>query len=127
MKITMNFSLEADDLGRYTDSTNLRRFYQSFGLSGLELMPLGEDPAHLVEKDMIVGIHLRCVTDWMDLDKDMLIEHYRKDLEYARLINAEYVVFHVTQVGFAESLVYEMKHTDAEVVDAAAAFINAGF
>ena len=35
MKITMNFSLEADDLGRYTDSTDLRRFYQSFGLSGL--------------------------------------------------------------------------------------------
>lgn len=124
MKITMNFSLETDDLGRYTDSTDLRRFYQSFGLSGLELMPLGEDPAHLVEKDMIVGVHLRCVTDWMDLDKDMLIEHYRKDLEYARLINAEYVVFHVAQVGFAESLVYEMKHTDAEVVDAAAAFIN---
>ncbi|MFR8073975.1 MAG: hypothetical protein ACLU6H_04555 [Lachnospiraceae bacterium] len=124
MKITMNFSLEADDLGRYTDSTDLRRFYQSFGLSGLELMPLGEDPAHLVEKDMIVGVHLRCITDWMDLDKDMLIEHYRKDLEYARLINAGYVVFHVTQVGFAESLVYAMKHTDAEVVDAAAAFIN---
>ena len=79
MKITMNFSLEADDLGRYTDSTDLRRFYQSFGLSGLELMPLGEDPAHLVEKDMIVGVHLRCITDWMDLDKDMLIEHYRKE------------------------------------------------
>ena len=40
MKITMNFSLEADDLGRYTDSTDLRRFYQSFGLSGLELIRL---------------------------------------------------------------------------------------
>lgn len=124
MKITMNFSMEADDLNRYTDTTDLRRFYQSFGLSGLELMPLGEDPKHLVEKDMITGVHLRCVTDWMDLDKDMLIEHYRKDLEYARRVHAEYVVFHVTQVGFAESLVCEMEHTDAEVVDAAAAFIN---
>lgn len=124
MKTTMNFSMEASDLSRYTDCTDLRRFYQSFGLSGLELMPLGEDPGHLVEKDMIVGVHLRCITDWMDLDKHMLIEHYRKDLEYARQMQAEYVVFHVTQVEFAESLVYKMKHTDAEVVDAAAAFIN---
>ena len=124
MKITMNFSLEADDLGRYTDSTDLRRFYQSFGLSGLELMPLGEDPAHLVEKDMIVGVHLRCITDWMDLDKDMLIEHYRKDLDYARKVHAQYVVFHITQVSYAESLTYVMHHSNKEVVDAASAFIN---
>ena len=60
----------------------------------------------------------------MDKDREELIRHYRKDLDYARRMRAEYVVFHVTQVSYAESLTYEMRHSDAEVVDAAAAFIN---
>ena len=124
MKISMNFSMDQDDLGRYANAADLRHFYESFSLSGLEVMPLGEDPQHLVEKDMVVGVHLRCITDWMDLDQAMLLSHYRRDMDYARRMQAEYVVFHVTQVSYGESLTYEMRHSDAEVVDAAAAFIN---
>ena len=124
MKISMNFSMDQDDLGRYANAADLRHFYESFSLSGLEVMPLGDDPQHLVEKDMVVGVHLRCITDWMDLDQEMLLAHYRRDLDYARRMQAEYVVFHVTQVSYGESLTYEMRHSDAEVVDAAAAFIN---
>ena len=124
MKISMNFSMDQDDLGRYANAADLRHFYESFSLSGLEVMPLGEDPQHLVEKDMVVGVHLRCITDWMDLDQAMLLSHYRRDLDYARRIQAEYVALHVTQVSYGESLTYEMRHSDAEVVDAAAAFIN---
>lgn len=55
MKISMNFSMDQDDLGRYADAADLRHFYESFALSGLEVMPLGEDPQHLVEKDMVTG------------------------------------------------------------------------
>lgn len=34
------------------------------------------------------------------------------------------MVFHVTQAGYAESLTYQKTHSDEEVVDTAAAFIN---
>lgn len=124
MKLTMNFTLSDDDLNRYKNSEDLRSFYSSFGLDGLELMPLTEDAQHIVQPDMVVGVHARCITDWMGLDTDLLLSHYRQDLDYAKEIGAEYVVFHITQVGFAESLTYELLHTDEEVVDAAAQFIN---
>lgn len=124
MKLTMNFTLSEDDLNRYESANDLRAFYSSFGLDGLEVMPLAEDDRKIVTPDMIVGVHARCITDWMGLDTDMLLSHYRQDLDYARQIGARYVVFHITQVGFAESLTYELVHTDEEVVDAAAAFIN---
>ena len=124
MKITMNFSLSDDDTSRYTDCSDLRSFYQQYGLSGLEVMPLMPDETHLLESDMITGVHACCITDWMDLDQEMLLEHYRKDLDYANAVHAEYVVFHITQVSYAESLTYVLKHSNEEVVDAAAAFIN---
>lgn len=124
MHITMNFTLSEDDTRRYTDSADLRAFYQDHGLSGLEVMPLGPDDRHLLTPDMIIGVHACCITDWMDLDTDMLLAHYRKDLEYARRVHAEYVVFHITQVSYAESLTYELIHSHEEVIDAAAAFIN---
>lgn len=124
MKLTMNFSISDDDTRRYTDSSDLRTFYQQFGLCGLEVMPLMPDEKHLLEPNMITGVHACCITDWMDLDREMLLEHYRKDLDYARKVHAQYVVFHITQVSYAESLTYVMHHSNEEVVDAASAFIN---
>ena len=69
MKITMNFSLSDDDTSRYTDLSDLRSFYQQYGLSGLEVMPLMPDETHLLESDMITGVHACCITDWMELDQ----------------------------------------------------------
>lgn len=124
MKITMNFSISDDDTGRYRNSADLRGFYRQFGLSGLEVMPLCEDGHGLITPDMTVGVHACCLTDWMHLDQEWLLSHYRKDLEYAKAMQAEYVVFHVTQAAYAESLTYQKTHSDEEVVDAAATFIN---
>ena len=124
MKITRNFSVSEDDIRRYLDSADLQTFYQQFALSGLEVMPIDYDEAQLLKPDMITGVHLCCYTDWIDLDQDMLLQHYRKNLDYAKKMGAEYVVFHVTQVSYAESLIYVMKHTNEEIVDTAADFIN---
>ena len=124
MKLTVNFSISEDDTARYTDSNDLRRFYEQAGCDGLEVMPLSDDNTHLITPDMAVGVHACCITDWMELDRGLLLSHYRRDLEYAKAMHAEYVVFHITQVGYAESLTYQMKHSHEEVIDAAASFIN---
>lgn len=124
MKTMMNFTLSPDDTERFSSASDLRDFYEGFGCSGLELMPLDKGTQTLVTPDMVVGIHACCLGDWMDTDRKMLLAHYREDLDYARWMGAEYVVFHVTQVNGRESYTYQMEHTDEEVIDAASAFIN---
>ncbi|KIR03506.1 hypothetical protein P261_02321 [Lachnospiraceae bacterium TWA4] len=125
MKTTINITAYPDDLGRYESANDLRTFYEQFGCSGLELMPANNLlPGPQVTPDMIIGIHCRCINDWMNLDYDYLIDHYRKDLDYAKEINAEYVVFHISQSSFKESISYTRSHTDIEVVDACCKLIN---
>ena len=100
MKTLINFTTSSDDLSRYRDTEDLRQFCRQYHCDGLELMPMGTDAEHFVPSDLVVGIHANCYSDWMDMDRASLINHYRKDLDFARNIQAEYVVFHVTQVSF---------------------------
>ena len=100
------------------------RFYTGLGLNGLELMPLSKDTQGKVNPDMVVGVHLCCASDWMNLDRHMLTDNYRDNLETAREMGAEYVVFHVTQVDPEESFTYRLKHTDEEVIRTSADLIN---
>ena len=136
MKFQMNFTTSYDDVIRFTSAEDLHRFYTEHGCDGLELMPLPYSTAEapdvylspkkcpLIVPGMVTGIHCCCVGDWVNQDRKDLIRHYRKDLDYAMRVGAEYVVFHAVQVDDEEGFTYERKHTDREVVDAAAAFIN---
>lgn len=120
----MNFSTASDDISRYSSSEELIEFYRRFSCDGLELMPLEESEEHLIQKEMVIGIHACCISDWMDLDKEELLTHYRKNLDYAKEMGAEYVVFHVTQVTMEESFTYQQQREDEEVITAAIEFIN---
>lgn len=132
----MNFTTSYDDVIRFQSAKDLRMFCESHGCDGLEVMPLpyadAEEPTRyrpagkcpLLEPDMVKGVHLCCSGDWMGRDRQRLLEGYRRDLDYARTMHAEYVVFHVVQVDDEEGFTYQRKHTDREVIDAAAAFIN---
>ena len=124
-KIMMNFTTSEEDLMRYQSAEDLRRFYQHFHLSGLELMPMSYPASTpLIEPDMIAGVHTRAINDWMDLNRSDLIRHYREDLKYANEIGASYVVFHLCQVSPAEALGYPFVHTSEEVIDASCSLIN---
>lgn len=124
MKTLINFSISPDDLSRYQSSDDLRCFYEQYGCSGLELMPVDGYESDLIRPDMVLGVHTCCIHDWMDRDLSFLLEHYRKDLDFAHRTGAEYVVFHVTQVCDDECLGRRFYHTDQEVTDAAARLIN---
>lgn len=132
-KFLMNFSTSADDVGRYASPEDLRHFYESYGISGLEVMPLpGQEQdmwkrpedCPVIGPGMAAGVHTCSVSDWMSLDREWLLRHYRKDLQYARHMKAEYVVFHVSQVSMEESFTWQMRHTDEEVIDASCGLIN---
>lgn len=134
MKTTMNFTTSQDDVQRFDSSEDLRSFYRHFGCDGLELMPFSYwdgkkelPPAccPLIAPGMIVGVHACCISDWMQKDHDFLLEHYRRDMDFARDMKAEYVVFHVTQVSDEEGFSYHPLHSDKEVILAACELINA--
>lgn len=134
MKTTMNLTTLPSDTERFSSRRDLQNFYQRFGCAGLELMPcdiwqdgqkLPPAACALVEPSMIVGVHARCINDWMGMDRQALVAHYREQLDYARDMQAEYVVFHVTQVDDEEGFTYRLKHSDREVVLAACELINA--
>lgn len=127
MKTMINFSTSSDDVNRYKSADDLRSFYRQFGCAGLELMYMEADTKHLLKPDMIVGLHLCCAGNWMELEpsgQEALLTRYRSELDYAQKMQAEYVVFHITQVTDEESLTYHFRHSDAEVIEAACAFIN---
>ena len=136
MKFQMNITTSYDDVCRFFSADDLTSFYKSHGCDGLEVMPLDNyDPADLehpippeecslIRSSMVRGVHCCCLGDWMDKDREELIRHYRKDLDYAKWMGAEYVVFHVVQVNDEEGFTYVMQHEDREVLTAAASFIN---
>lgn len=129
----MNFTTSLDDVRRYTSAGDLQSFYRRYGLDGLEVMPLpcvdgetweGPECCSVLTPDMVIGVHTCSIGDWMGLDREVLLEYYRKDLRYARKMGVGYVVFYVTQESERESWIYEMQHRDEEVIDASCELNN---
>jgi hypothetical protein len=53
-----------------------------------------------------------------------MVNRYRAQLDFAQSLNAEYVVYHVSDVSIAESVSYMFRHKNREVIDAALELIN---
>ena len=124
MKTTMNFTTSPYDAERFSSSEDLRQFYTGFRLDGLELMPLDPGLPLQITPDMVAGVHLCCPPDWMESDPAALEASYRRDLEFARQMQAEYVVFHASQISEVEATTYHFSHTDTQVVDACCSLVN---
>ncbi len=151
MKCLINMTTSSYDMDRYKDAEDLRKFYLSRGLDGLELMFTGgnTDIPEKAAQCKIIGIHLGYYPSWVDLwlgnteglieeygseeeyvkyyggrDKNAIIARFRRELDRAEQIGAEYVVFHVAEVRLCESFSYTCRYSDKEVTDAAAELIN---
>ena len=124
MKTTMNFTTSPYDAERFSSSEDLRQFYTGFRLDGLELMPLDPGLPSQITPDMVTGVHLCCPPDWMESDPAAIEASYRRDLEFARQMQAEYVVFHASQISEVEAPTYHFSHTDTQVVDACCSLVN---
>ena len=119
-------------------------------LDGIEAiwdhMPYTEE---LPPKDLLVGYHLMFWSNWVDfwrgdrkalaaefgeLDwekeyyhgstREDMVRQYQVDLQRAIDFEAEYAVFHVSEVSLLECFTYDFKYSDEEVVDAAVELIN---
>lgn len=58
------------------------------------------------------------------LDKKVIVDKYREEIKIAEKLNAEYAVFHVSNVRTKHCFNYEFTYTDKEVVDATIEIVN---
>ncbi len=57
--------------------------------------------------------------------RNNIISYFKKDCDNAHNINAEYVVFHVSNVNINETLTYNLENDDMTIIKAALEIINA--
>ena len=150
MKQMMSLPLCAESMAEYRGWEDLRKELARLGCAGLEGMWGGEDLPSGLPADLVVGYHLTFYPDWLDfyredhaalrrkfgsletardfyggLGPEVLLEQYRRDLDRAVELGAEYVVFHVSDVSLEEGYTYQWLHSNEEVIDAAVEAINA--
>lgn len=150
MKILINTSTDNNDMNRYG---NKQEFLDAIkGLDGVELSYFGHHPNVGIIKDKVVGFHMNIPNYWYDFyteneeslkyefdsmekcydyyggnGKDTLIKRIRDELALALGFGAEYLVFHVADCSFRESITFKYNHTHEEITDAAISLINEVF
>lgn len=149
MKKLINITNYRDDLARYQNADDLNEMTKGFGLDGLEVMPSSKNQLYPFLEGQVVGVHMRCQTDWLDLwnndtdalnreygspdvwesvfhgnTRDVLLQSAREDLEYARIHHARYVVFHICNVRTTDILTNQFSYSDEDVICASAQLIN---
>jgi len=149
MKTMMNITTCAEDLLRFQDNADLKRFYRQFGLDGLEVMEAGADQQGILRQEDTIGVHLRSYSAWMDLwtgyherllqefgsreavrqvyggeTREALVEGFRSNLRFANTLRPEYLVFHVAECTMEESMRRRYHYRDEEVIDAVIELVN---
>lgn len=149
MKSLLNFPIYGGCLEPWGGLEGLETRLKESGLDGLELVWGGEEMHCPVPGRLRPGYHLTFFPDWLDFWREdtrrleekfgsrevwtafyggpgpeTLLDLYRADLDRAEALGAEYVVFHVSDVSIEEGYTYRWRHSDAEVIDAAAALAN---
>lgn len=137
------------ELERFIDKEDLIQFYSKYGIDGIELQKVQDLQEKYLHQDMIIGMHLPFFSTWVDFykgdmdkvlkeygsmevveqiyggtEKSAIIKVYQEQLEYAHLIGAKYVVFHICDVSIEESFTGRFLHSDEEVIDVSCKLIN---
>lgn len=149
LKQTMSLPLCSGSFLEYHGWDDMHRELARLGCNGLEGIWSGEDFPPDLPSGLIIGYHLLFYPDWLDFyrdnkamlvrkfgalntverfyggsDPEILLKQYQQDLERAASLNAEYVVFHVSDVSIEEGYTYRWLHSNQEVIDTAVEIIN---
>lgn len=153
MKRIMNICTHSTDLERYQSREDLRSYYRGFGLDGLEVLDCGaKDEKGLIAPEDVIGVHLKYFPCWYCLwagdtktvleefgsweeverqfggkDREAILGAFRENLNFARRLGPQYVVFHVADVLLAEAASRKHRYTDEQIADGAAELLNALF
>lgn len=146
---SMSLPLYSGTLREYRDWADLQQEVQDLGCDGIEAIWGGEAVLEDLPAGLVQGYHLIFFHDWVDLwngnwlaltekygsldqaaavygglDRETLLHQYREDLERAKRLGAQYVVFHVSDVSMEECFTYRFSHNNDQVITAALELIN---
>lgn len=146
----INLSTYKYDMDRYNNNyENINKFLKNHNIDAIELFaPLGYSE-ELIPKNKIKGVHLKHYPIWLDFwngnkkgmledfgsEKDLIknyggenkkaiINQYKEEIKIAESLNAEYVVFHVSNVKLKHCYNYNFTYTDKDVIDATIELVN---
>lgn len=150
MKLLTNFAVYEGCLEQHAGPEGLARDCTELGLDGIEIVwghdgPVADQPP----SSLVVGYHLLFFSTWVDFwqgneaavleefgtwdaarscygaeTRDELVARFRRDLQRAIDLKAEYAVFHVSDVLMHECFTYEFSHSDRQVCDCACELVN---
>lgn len=134
------------------DWKEIQRFIEKQHMDGIELGLTMEYDLECIPKEIVKGVHLSFYPMWLDFwrgnkeklktlftsynemvtyykgeNPDDMVKNYRKQYERAKLLGAEYMVFHVSHVLPEDSFTYTFDYSDEEVMKAAIELVNAAF
>jgi sugar phosphate isomerase/epimerase len=140
---SISFPVYEKSMAEYGGAAELSAACRNSGCSGMEAVWGGDGALDALPGGFTTGYHLIFYPDWVDfwqnhedalMDKfgsreawisfyggetrDVLTEHYRKDLARAVRLGAQYVVLHVSDVSLEEGYTYRWLHSDEEVFSA---------
>lgn len=124
------------------------KYSKKYGIDYFELIKYSDiDNSSLKKK--IKGYHLRFFPTWLDLyfyskeelllrlgeeknirslcggiTKDEMLEYYKKELERAKGLEVEYVVLHACNIDIFESMTYNFRFSDMEILEKVVEFVN---
>lgn len=149
----MNLSTYNYDVERFhCNKNNIINFLKKHKMNGIELLnPIGLEK-NIIPYNLVKGVHLKYYPTWLDFwnndteellkqfksldiikkyyggtNRKVMIEHYKKEIEMADKIGAEYAVLHVAHVQEKHVFNYDFTYTDEEIIDAASDLINEVF
>ena len=130
----------------------IRQFVNKHHMDGVEVGLTADYDINKIPKDLVKGVHLGFYPMWLEfwqgkleiveeilggkeqiiqyyggLEREVLIESYRKQYERAKALEAEYMVFHVSHVRIEDSFTWKFSYTDEEIIDATIELVNAAF
>ena len=134
------------------DDENLRmmeKYQKKYNFDGFEIIKFDLEKDSSKLKDKIIGYHMRFFPMWLDIylgkynmikekfsdkmdrfywcggdTKEDVITYYKKDLQRAKELGVEYVVFHACYIDDDGSLTYQFPYTDKEVLEGVVSLIN---
>lgn len=126
----------------------LEKYSKKYGIDYFELIKYS-DVDNKPLKDKIKGYHLRFFPTWLDLylcsqkeifsrlidentirglcggiTKEEMLDYYRKELEIAKELEVEYVVLHACNIDIFESMTYNFRFSDRQILEKTVEFIN---
>lgn len=148
MKTQLNMTDTRCDLDRFWCRQDFVDLIDGF--DGVELMCIEGDTRGIIPKERVIGLHMNCLPYWVDFwngneqaleeefgsldecerayggsDRSALINHYLRDISAALRYEAEYMVFHVSDVRIDESLTRQFRRSDASVIVATCELMDA--